>query len=147
MAATGTLGASVAPDDTRSAAPLRSVDWRFLLPVPPDTHFPHLAILGGPPGILVRAQLTGLTDYPTDALPAPGSADAVAAYEDAPYTIAEIAASVAQGGLLYLEVDPERRGIRETTPARVEGELRARADRPRCMRWNPLSGRPARSSP
>ena len=125
MAATGTLGASVAPDDTSSAAPLRSVDWRFLLPVPPDTHFPHLAILGGPPGVLARAQLTGLTDSPTDALPAQASAYAVAAHGDAPYTITEIAASIRQGGLLYLEVDRERRGIRETTPARVEGELRA----------------------
>lgn len=158
MAATGTLVAGVAPGETGTAAPLRSVDWRFLLPVPPDTRFPHVAILGGPPGVLVRAQLTGLSDHPIDSLPTRGAAHTVVAYDDAPHTISEIAASVGQGAFLYLEVDRERRGIRETTPARVEAELRAAGltvlamyaveptlrasrafislDAPRAMRWH-----------
>ena len=125
MATSGALGAGLAPGDTGSVAPLRSVDWRFLLPVPPDTRFRDLALLGGPRGVLLRAQLTGLSDDVTNALPAPGRAHAVAAYHDAPYGIAEIAASIADGGVLYLEVDRERRRIRETSPARVEGALQA----------------------
>ena len=125
MATTGTLGTGLAPGDTGRAAPLRSVDWRFLLPVAPDTRFPDLAVLGGPRGVLLRAQLTGLSHDVTDALPAPGRAHAVAAYHDAPYDIADIAASIAEGGILYLEVDRTRRGIRETSPARVEAEIQA----------------------
>ena len=123
MAATGTLGAG-SPDGSRSVvAALRSADWRFLLPVPPNTPFGRLAMLGGLPGVVARAQLLGLGGQVTDSLPGPGGAQGVVAYADAPYTIDAIAAAVAPGGTLYLEVERSRRGVR-MTPGRVEMRLR-----------------------
>ena len=81
-------------------------------------------MLGGPAGVAARAMAAGIADEVT-ALPASERSDAVVAYADAPQAIHEIAACVAPNGVLYLEVDRNRRGTRETTPRQVEAVLHA----------------------
>jgi hypothetical protein len=125
MAGARPLGVDPPGQRAPAIAPLRAIDWRFLLPGPPDQRFDRLVLLGGAPGLVARAMSLGLADEVVAELPEAGDADLVAAYADAPYDIPEIARAVAPGGLLYLEVDRDRRGARGTTPGRVSKMLRA----------------------
>ena len=125
MAGAGPLGVDRAGQPAPAIAPLRAIDWRFLLPGPVSSRFDRLALLGGAPGLVARAKSAGLAEEVVAELPAAGRADLVAAYADAPYDIPDIARSVARGGLLYLEVDRHRRGGRGTTPGRLSKMLRA----------------------
>jgi len=124
MAGTRPLGVDPPDQPTLAIAPLRAIDWRFLLPGPVDRRFGRLVVLGGAPGLVARATSAGLADDIVAELPGPGGADLVAAYADAPYDILDIAQAAARGGLLYLEVDRHRRGGRATTPGRVSAMLR-----------------------
>jgi hypothetical protein len=103
----------------RAPAPLRTADWRFVLPIAPDTRFAHLVLLGGSVGVVERALSLGLADRVAAALSQPGSADAVVAYFDAPQPIERIASAVAAGGVLYLEIDRARPGRVSATVRRV----------------------------
>lgn len=125
MAGTRPLGADPAGQPALAIAPLRAIDWRFLLPGPVDRRFDRLVVLGGVPGLVARAKSAGLADDIVAELPGPGRADLVAAYADAPDAIPDIVRAVARGGLLYLEVDRQRRGGRGATPGRVSKMLRA----------------------
>ncbi|HEU4721978.1 MAG TPA: aminoglycoside phosphotransferase family protein [Gemmatimonadaceae bacterium] len=110
---------------SQTPAPLRAADWRFLLPLIPGETPDHLALVGGVPGVVERATELGLARRITEGLPPPGSADIVVAAADAPDAVEEIAGAVADGGVLYLEVDRRRRGYRATTPARITAALAA----------------------
>ena len=125
MAGTRPLGVDPPNQPAPGIAPLRAIDWRFLLPGPVDRRFGRLAVLGGAHGLVARAMSAGIADDVVAELPGHGGADLVAAYADAPYGIPDIAGAVAGGGLLYLEVDRRRRGGRGTTPGRVSTMLRA----------------------
>jgi hypothetical protein len=125
MAFTRPLGVDPSGRPGLAIAPLRAIDWRFLLPGPVDRRFGRLVLLGGVPGVVARAMSAGLADDVVTELPGPGGADLVAAYADAPHDVPDIARAVARGGLLYLEVDRHRRGGRGTTPGRVTSMLRA----------------------
>ena len=125
MAGTRPLGVDPPGQPALAIAPLRAIDWRFLLPGPVDRRFDRLVLLGGAPGLAARAISAGLANDVVTELPGPGRADLVAAYADASYDIPDIARTVARGGLLYLEVDRHRRGGRGTTPGRVSKTLRA----------------------
>ena len=125
MAGTRPLGVDPPDQAGPAIAPLRAIDWRFLLPCPVDRRFDRLVLVGGTPGLVARARSAGLADDVVAELSGPGRADLVAAYADAPYEIPDIAREVARGGLLYLEVDRHRRGARATTPGRVSKMLRA----------------------
>ena len=103
-------------------APLRALDWRFLLPVPPDTRFRRLALLGAPRGLPELADRVGLASEVVTTVTS-GAADVVAAWVGSPASIAEIAASVAADGVLYLQVD-RAAGVRVTRPSIIEGVLR-----------------------
>lgn len=105
------------------AAALRTADWRFLLPVAPGALFDHLLLLGGGAGAVQRAHSLGLAKGITDDLPAGQEAQVVVAYEDARHSVEEIAAAVAPGGMLYLEVDRARRGRHLASPYRVARQL------------------------
>jgi hypothetical protein len=105
-------------------APLRAVDWRFLLPTPPDHPFKRLILLGGPTGVVERATLGGLAHETATTLPDDAIADAIAAYADARETIPAIAGALSDGGVLYLEIDRAHRGVRASTPRRIEAVLR-----------------------
>ena len=123
MAIVGALGI-VTGDATRAAAPLRAVDWRFLLPTPPGEPFRRLVVLGGPAGIMERAVRAALAHEVLTTLPRASSVDAVAAYADATETIPEIAGALSDGAVLYLEIDRTHRGVSASTPRRVEAVLR-----------------------
>ena len=124
MAGVGTLGVVVEAPAT-VVAPLRAIDWRFLLPIPPGTRFRRLLILGGPPGVVARATRAGLAqEVVSEAVPGV-AIDAIAAYADAPQSIADIAGALSRDGLLYLAVDRRHRGLRASTPGRLEAMLRA----------------------
>ena len=84
-----------------------------------------MLVLGGPAGVAARAQAVGLAQRVLSERPARGAADLVAAYADACDEISDIARAVAPGGVLYLELDRELRGVRATTPKRVAAMLRA----------------------
>jgi hypothetical protein len=161
MAGVGALGTTGAERPVSVLAPLRALDWRFLLPVVPGTRFRRLVLFGGPPGVVARANAMGLASDVLAASLHPGCADAVVAYADAVESIGDIARAVSRDGMLYLEVDRQRAGVRGTTPARVEALLRdagltpcglyalepnaagARAfiplDAPRAMSWHRLT--------
>ena len=124
MAGTGALGVVASDIAAPAIAPLRAIDWRFLLPVPRDHAFDHLLILGGPRGVLARAQAARLARSVSTESSAGNTADLVAAYADAAHEIRDIARSVTRDGVLYLEVDRARRGVGATTPARVAAMLR-----------------------
>jgi hypothetical protein len=124
MAGTGALGVVASGTAVPAIAPLRAIDWRFLLPGPIDRAFDHLLVLGGPRGVLARAQAAGLARRMSTESPGRGTADLVAAYADTPHEIRDIARAVARDGVLYLEVDRARRGVRASTPARVAATLR-----------------------
>ena len=125
MAGTRPLGVDPPGQPALAIAPLRAIDWRFLLPGPVDRRFGRLVVLGGAPGLVARAMSAGLADDVVTDVSGQGRADLVAAYAEAPYDIPDIARAVARGGLLYLEVDRSRRGSRGTTPGRVSTLLRA----------------------
>lgn len=124
MAGARPLGVDPADAPSLAIAPLRAIDWRFLLPGPLGRRFGRLALLGGAPGLVARAVSAGLADDVVAELPEAGRADLVAAYADAPHDIPDIARAVAPGGLLYLEVDRHRRGGPATTPGRMSKRLR-----------------------
>ena len=124
MAGAGTLGHGSTDTAPTAAATLRVIDWRFLLPTPPTRRFRRLAMLGSPRGGVERAMLAGLADDVVATLRGMSTADAVVAYAAAGEAIPEIAAAVGPGGVLYLEVDRARRGVRATTPTRVANVLR-----------------------
>lgn len=107
-------------------APLRSADWRFLLPVSPDVRFAHLVLRGGPRGSVERAVSLGLGDRVTDQLPQHGEADGVVAFGNATDPVEAIARAVGRHGVLYMEIDRRQHGRRAETPARA-GRTLARA--------------------
>lgn len=126
MATNGATGEHLtdrSPDATRGASPLRSADWRFLVPLPPDARFRHLVLLGGRAGRVERAVSLDLGEVVTSRLPGRREADAVVAYHDAPETVAQIAGAVARDGVLYLEIDRRRRGRRTQTLRAVTAAL------------------------
>ena len=125
MAGTRPLGVDPPGQPALAIAPLRAIDWRFLLPGRVNRRFDRLALLGGAPGLAARAMSAGLANDVGTTLPGPACADLVAACADAPHSLPDIAGAVAHGGLLYLEVDRQRRGARDTTPGRVSKVLRA----------------------
>lgn len=122
MAGGPTLGVD---PPARSLAPLRAIDWRFLLPTLPDARFHRLAVLGGPEGSIERAEAAGLADETWRGLPPDGSADAVIARADAPHSLAELSRAVAPDGILYVEISRGTKGVRSSTPAQVIRALRA----------------------
>ncbi|HEX5075754.1 MAG TPA: phosphotransferase [Gemmatimonadaceae bacterium] len=125
MAGIRSLGVDAPGPPAPAIAPLRAIDWRFLLPGPVDRRFDRLLLLGGAPGLAARAMSAGIATEVLTELHGPARADLVAACANAPNDIPDIARAVAPNGLLYLEVDRERRGGRATTPGRVAKTLRA----------------------
>jgi len=84
---------------------VRSLDWRFLLPVPPSGRFQRLALIGADTTTVQAAIAGGLAAEVVDALDGEASADAVVCLRSVPMSIETAVATLAPGGLLYLEVD------------------------------------------
>lgn len=105
-------------------APLRAVDWRFLLPPPPEGKFRHLVLLGGPPGVAERINDLGLARMVSRDLPSERSVDAVVVLQDARVRFRDVARCLLPGGALYYEIN--RRSPRNllSTPRQVRRALR-----------------------
>jgi aminoglycoside phosphotransferase (APT) family kinase protein len=104
-------------------APLRRIDWRFLLPLPAQGSFGHLVVVGGPPGLAHRIQQVGLARHISTAAPSDGSADAVAVLQGGGVTPEAAAACLAPRGVLYYEVDPRSAPGKASTPKRLQKRL------------------------
>ena len=109
--------------DRDGRAPLRAADWRFLLPHPAGGRFRRLVVLGGPAGLTGRLVESGVAEEVLRELPRDGSVDAVAAFHDAGPSYAAIAAALAPGGALYLEIARGAASRLAATPARVGRDL------------------------
>ena len=83
---------------------LRRVDWRVLLPVPPNG-FENMVLLGGPEGLGDMVVEIGLARRVSRTVPAKPSADAVAILQGASVGCEEAAACLLPGGTLYWEAD------------------------------------------
>jgi hypothetical protein len=116
--------ATVATDCARP--PLRRADWRFLLPVAPETTFTHTVLCGGPPGLGARLLEAGFTKQISDRLPAQQLADAVILLDGVATraTLRAAARALAPGGVLYCEIDRRRRANVSLSPARLRRLLR-----------------------
>ncbi|HZO96601.1 MAG TPA: hypothetical protein VFB42_04435, partial [Gaiellaceae bacterium] len=88
-------------------AGLLDLDWRFLLPAPPDGRFERLLLLGGPPAVAELAARVGLARAVT--LDPSERGDAVVCLHGAPLSLEQAAARVEPGGVLYYEA--LRRGV------------------------------------
>ena len=112
------------PESTPACAPLRAVDWRFLLPHPPDGRFRHLVLLGDMPGLADRILEVGLARQVSDIIPEGRSVDAVVVHHRAHPMLAQIARCLVPGGMLYYEVDRRWLGPSASTPSRIRRSLR-----------------------
>lgn len=104
-------------------APLRRLDWRFVLPAVPDGGFELLVLLGGPAGLDRRIVEVGLARRVCRELPARAEADAVVVLAGTRAPVAAAARSLRPGGVLYWEVDRRSPGTAGTTPARLRRAL------------------------
>jgi len=90
-----------------TAAALRRIDWRFLLPAL-DRELERIAILGAGPAVMRRAQETSLATTISTVLDGRdgGILDVVALLNGAPerFDLEQAAESLRPGGILYLEV-------------------------------------------
>jgi hypothetical protein len=89
-------------------AGLARADWRFLLPVPPEGGYRHLAVLGGPPGLPALLEESGLACRASRGLPPGQSVDAIAVLHGCGVPPWEAARGLAPGGVLYAEVEEPR---------------------------------------
>ncbi len=84
---------------------LRQIDWRFLLPSPPQGIFQHLVLLGGSAGLAKRIIDVGFAQRVSQDVPAAQSADALIFLHQARITLTEAAQGLQPGGAFYYEVD------------------------------------------
>lgn len=103
---------------TRAPAPLRALDWRFLLPSPAGDRWRRLLLFGAAPGVAALAERERLADRISIADDEDGTADLVVVFADAAESVRTIAGSVAPDGVLYVEIDPSAQGA-EGGDARV----------------------------
>ena len=76
---------------------VRSLDWRFLLPVPPSGRFQRLALIGADTTTVQAAIAGGLAAEVVDALDGEASADAVVCLRSVPMSIETAVATLAPG--------------------------------------------------
>ena len=118
------------PPEIRAAtsaqpAGLRRLDWRFLLPQPPAGQFRHLRLYGGPPGLadlIVAAKLAARVTG-DDTGGQPDAADAVVILGDSQVSLAQAAAGLTAGGVLYQEIARRSVVSLRLTPGRIRQRL------------------------
>jgi aminoglycoside phosphotransferase (APT) family kinase protein len=103
------MSASVVPPSVvQDKTALRTADWRFLLPSPPEGTFRHLVLLGSPAAHAEAVLEAGLARQVSSELPASRVADAVVVRTGVRVDPGAIAAALVPGGSLYYEIDRKR---------------------------------------
>lgn len=99
------------------------LDWRFLLPPPPDGTYKRLLLLGAP-GVAIE-QIRAL-ELAQEVLlePTGQSADAVICVSGARLSLQDAAAHLGPRGVLYYEAARGKLGLGHDSPARMLGALR-----------------------
>ena len=96
---------------------IRSLDWRFLLPLPPSGRFERLALIGADEATLRAAVEAGVADDVVEGLDGNATANAVVCLHPARIRIEAAVATLAPAGVLYLEFEGGLRGRREAAAA------------------------------
>lgn len=112
------------PPSTAGEGSLRRVDWRFLLPYPEQGPFEHLVLRGADGAearLLVELEVARRV---SDALPPPGTADALVVPAGAPAPDGEELAALRPGGVLCWELDRRTRAGWGWSPRRACAHLR-----------------------
>ena len=102
---------------------LRRMDWRFLLPQPPDGKFRHLLLLGGSPTLAARLVAAHLAAKVTSEIQEGCQADAVVVLHKSAITIEQAAACLEPGGVFYQEIARTALLSLRTTPEQLRRRL------------------------
>ncbi len=131
---------------------LRRLDWRFLLPTPPEGSYAHVVVLGGPPGIDRQLIECGFVDRVSTHL-GDERVDAVVCLAGSIPSFDAVARRLRPGGVCYLEFDRSIRrphggmaramrtsglivtGTYWVRPDFTAPELFLPLDRPAALRW------------
>ena len=108
---------------TATQAPLRRIDWRFLLPRPFGP-FEHMVLLGGNEGIVDRIKQVGLARRVSCELPDARTADLIVLLAGARVDVDAAVSCLLPEGLLYWEVDRRAPFHLGHTPTRIAHRLR-----------------------
>jgi hypothetical protein len=98
--------------NVRGSGPLvvsSRVDWRFLLPAFPGGRPASLVVRGGDATTVAALEAAGIAERVSEAWPPAQPADLIALLHGARETLADAAARLAPGGILYCEVTRPRR--------------------------------------
>lgn len=93
------------PSGALERAPLRRLDWRFLLPPPISGCFGQLVLLGGSAAFAASLLDLGVAEHVSCTLPTATTADALIILHGAHVELADVARCVAPGGVVYWEID------------------------------------------
>jgi aminoglycoside phosphotransferase (APT) family kinase protein len=108
-----------------ATAPLRAIDWRFVMPAPLGGRFEALLLLGAGDDVAQRVLETGLARQVLLEPPHAGGVDAIVALHTASAQVVPLVALLRPGGTLYLEAERKLSRSRFVTPRSLEGVLRA----------------------
>jgi hypothetical protein len=125
---------SVYPASAQGAS-LRQIDWRFLLPSPPEGTFQHLVLFGGSAGLAERIIEVGLARRVSQEAPAAQSADALIILRQARIALVEAAHSLQPGGAFYYEVERRWPASWPTIPGQIKHSLRDAGLSPTGIYW------------
>ncbi len=121
--------AAVAEPDLR----VRRLDWRFLVPTPASGSFERLIMLGASLDLCQLAETLGVATRVERDLSA-HRADAVVVMRGVSADPRKLAAAVAPGGIVYMEIDRRQPGALGRTPRHVAAQL-ARAGLVPAAAW------------
>jgi hypothetical protein len=116
-------------------ARLRDLDWRFLLPTPPESGFRHLLLLGGSASMRELICATGLAQRVSLTVPREQSVDAVVILRRAEVSPAAVAHALAPGAVLYWELDRRQRARLTYTPVHIRRHLYNAGFKPTGFYW------------
>jgi hypothetical protein len=102
---------------------LRQLDWRFLLPAPPEGGFSHLVLLGASTDLLEHVLAIKLAKHVSQKLREGRMADAIIALNGAGVSLNEISNHLEPSGVVYYEFEQSYPGALLGTPQRLVRSL------------------------
>ena len=112
-------------------AGIKALDWRFLLPTPAEGRFSRLVLAGASDAVAGLVEDSGIADEVDRNLDGRGQANAVACLGGTP-DVGRALATLADGGVLYLELD---RRLGRNSLARTVRQLMDRGVRMPTLYW------------